>query len=514
MSGILEFAGVVFAISACVALPPLLWLLAWRRSNALSTAISVSRIVLPFLACAVWAQAMSAQAIQVRPDPRIELLSIVFHLAGANEYNQGRVPSYVRDVDRWFKPFRDHPVVRRARLLGDSAGIGYSDPMEFALHLTNAHDLGELVPIDAPDQEPEWAWPPAGARAFLSDLRAFARDAQTDRFLRSHERLYATAAARLRQLVDSAGDPAWFGRFFGHSPVKPFVLVPALLNGGANYGPRIRTPGDGEEFYAIVGVYLADRDGSPRFDERELPNIVHEFSHSFINPIIARHFLQFEGAGPQIFAAEAQQMKDQAYDTWPTVIDESLVRATVVRYRLSHEGPEAAATEIADQKARGFLWIRELSDLLGQYETSRGQYPDFEAFLPRVADYCGSLPAHLPALAAQYDSARPRVIRMSPANGGTGIDASMRRISIWFDQPMADGMMVNPVQEDSGAGFPEITGKAAIDESRTLLTIPVRLEPGRSYALALDARFGQGFRSEAGVPLARVVVRFRTEEAR
>jgi hypothetical protein len=474
----------------------------------------VSRLVaVTFLACAVWAQAVAAQAIQVRPDSRIELLSIVFHLAGASEYNQGQVPSYVRDVDKWFGPFRDYPVVRRARLLKDSAGIGYSDPMEFALHLTNANDLGELVPIDAPDQGPEWAWRPADARAFLGDLRTFARDAQTDRFFRSHERLFATAAARLRHLVDSAGDPAWFSHFFGHAPVKPFALVPALLNGGANYGPRIRTP-DGEEFYAIAGVYLTDRDGLPCFDEQELPAIVHEFSHSFINPIIARHLGQFEGAGSQILAAEAQQMKDQAYETWSAVIDESLVRATVVRYRLSHEGHEAAEGEIDEQKARGFLWIRELSDLLGQYETARRQYPDFEAFLPRMADYFGSLPAHLPALAAQYDSLRPRVVRMSPANGASGVDASLRRIRIWFDRPMADGMMmVNPVQDDSGVGFPEITGKGTFDEDRTLFTLPVRLEPGRSYALALGALLDHGFRSEAGVPLARVVVRFRTEEA-
>jgi Domain of unknown function (DUF4932)/Bacterial Ig-like domain len=472
-----------------------------------------ARRSLPFLACTVWAQPVAAQAIQVRTDSRIELLSIVFHLAGADEYNQGRVPSYVRDVDTWFRLFRDYPVVRRARVLKDSAGIGFSDPMEFALHLTNAHDLGEIVPVDAPDQQPEWAWRPADARAFLSDLRTFAREAQTDRFLRSHERLYATAVDRLRQLVDSAGDPKWFGRFFGHFPVKPFTIVPALLNGGGNYGPRIRTPADGEEFYAIVGVYLTDRDGLPYFDEREMPNIVHEFSHSFINPIIARHLDQFESAGPQVLAAEEQQMKDQSYDTWPTVITESLVRATVVRYRLSHEGPEAADAEIAAQKARGFLWIRDLSNVLGQYETARGQYPDFEAFLPRVAGYFESLPALLPALAVEYDSTRPRVVRLSPANGATGVGASTGRIRVWFDQPMADGMLVNPIQEDSGASLPEITGKGEFDESRTRFTLPVRLEPGRSYALAFGARFDKGFRSEAGVPLARVVLRFRTEGA-
>ena len=115
-------------------------------------------------------------------------------------------------------------------------------------------------------------------------------------------------------------------------------------------------------------------------------------------------------------------------------------------------------------------------------------------------------------MTARYDSARPRVVRTSPANGATGVRASLSHISIWFDQPMAEEMMVDPLLEDSGATFPEIAGKGTLDESRTVVTLPVHLAPAHAYALVLDARYGRGFRSESGVPLTRVVLRFRTRD--
>jgi hypothetical protein len=36
---------------------------------------------------------------RVRVDPRVELVSVIFQLAGNPEYHQGRVPEYTRDVD-------------------------------------------------------------------------------------------------------------------------------------------------------------------------------------------------------------------------------------------------------------------------------------------------------------------------------------------------------------------------------------------------------------------------------
>ncbi len=41
----------------------------------------------------------------------MELLSIVFRLAGNDEYNMNLLPAYTEDVDRYFAPYKEHPAV-------------------------------------------------------------------------------------------------------------------------------------------------------------------------------------------------------------------------------------------------------------------------------------------------------------------------------------------------------------------------------------------------------------------
>jgi hypothetical protein len=425
---------------------------------------------------AVLASPAHAQSLIVRPDARIELLSIVYHVAGAAVYNQALDSSYARDVDAVFGRFHDHPVARRARLLEDSLGIGYSDPMEFALHLSDATNPRERIPFDS---LADGRWPASQARAFLADLQAFVRDAPVAAFLAAHAARYDSAAHHFRRLADSTVDPLWFGRFFGHAPANPFVLVPAILNGGANYGPQVQLP-NGPQFYAVMG-------------SEDAPIVIHEFCHSFVNPVVDRHRASFAAAGPRVLDAVRQQMQSQAYDAWPTVIYESLVRASVARYRLAHEGPAAANAQVAEERVNGFVWMRELYDLLGVYEANRRRYPDLDAFAPQLAAYWSALPARLPALIVQADSLRTHVV-------STTVDPTRATVTIRFDHPVSDSLYLRRDRLDTAAHFPHLQGPGTFDSTRTILTVPVSLDPGQSYAIALGGRGA----------VSRVVVHFTT----
>jgi hypothetical protein len=48
-------------------------------------------------------------------DPRMELMSIIFRLAGNNEYNQRGVIPYVEDITKHFDPYKNHPAVEMAK---------------------------------------------------------------------------------------------------------------------------------------------------------------------------------------------------------------------------------------------------------------------------------------------------------------------------------------------------------------------------------------------------------------
>ena len=80
-------------------------------------------------------------------------------------------------------------------------------------------------------------------------------------------------------------------------------------------------------------------------------------------------------------------MRCQAYGNAQTMVKESLVRASVVRYTLRYSGAEAAHRTIQDQQQRGFPWMEALSNLLSEYEAHRDQYPTLESFSPRLVAF-------------------------------------------------------------------------------------------------------------------------------
>jgi hypothetical protein len=144
-----------------------------------------------------------AQAPRIAADPRIELLSIVFHLAGNSEYNQCRVTGYCEDLDNYFTPFKDDAAVRTARELRESRGISYDAVMSMAIHLKDVETLSERVPFDAPESRLEKRWQPADARRFVAALRQFVEHSKFREFVQARSALYDTAGSRLRTLVES-----------------------------------------------------------------------------------------------------------------------------------------------------------------------------------------------------------------------------------------------------------------------------------------------------------------------
>src|SRR4051812_15481699 len=103
-----------------------------------------------------------APQLLVTVDPRVELLSIIFCLAGNPEYGKGRVASYSKDVEAQFAPFREHKVIRLASELRRPRGVSYDACMSLAVHLSDADELKLCVPLEP--------WPEALDRRWSDDI--------------------------------------------------------------------------------------------------------------------------------------------------------------------------------------------------------------------------------------------------------------------------------------------------------------------------------------------------------
>ena len=79
--------------------------------------------------------------ISIEVDPRVELISIVFRLAGSPEFNHGTLRPYVKAIERHFSDFDGHPVVKMAAQLRQTRSMSCDGPMSLAVHIDGNHRL-------------------------------------------------------------------------------------------------------------------------------------------------------------------------------------------------------------------------------------------------------------------------------------------------------------------------------------------------------------------------------------
>ena len=325
-------------------------------------------------------------AIDVSVDPRIELFSLLFRLAGNGEYTQCRVDRYDQDIEDRFGALRSHTAVKLARRLRHESSIGFDAPMCLAVHVGSPPELREIVPLDPSPGDLDGRWNTHNAREFLAEARRFAADARFMKFFDEHRPMYDAAAARMRQTLERQAIVPWFDRFFGTKAEIRFHVYLGMMNGGSCYGPKLITP-RGEDDYCILGVWKVDAQGEPAFPASVIATVVHEFAHSYMNPLVDRHSRALSRPGEALFAPVSEKMRQMAYDNWLTMMRESMVRVTVVRYRVAQEGALAGMSEVGEQAVCGFTWVGRLSGVVAEYERHRDQYPTFESFMPRVIQF-------------------------------------------------------------------------------------------------------------------------------
>jgi hypothetical protein len=273
----------------------------------------------------------------------------------------------------------------------------------------------------------------------------------------------------------------------------------------------------GEDLYALIGTEDTPRGKTPIFSPGYLPTLVHEFLHSFVNPWVDRHLQDLNAAGEALNAPVMEQMKQQAYGAAPTALKESMVRAfTIVYFRDLGQENEARSQE-AEHARRGFYWVTDLAEILGEYTRKRDEYPDLEAFSPKLATAFKIWGSEAPKRHAAWQEARqarldvlyakgPRLVSMEPADGAQDVDPAVAVIRFVFDRPMKSGITLT----HSNGTFPENAGMPTWDAEGKVLSWSVRLETGTSYQFGLNAEDQYGFQDRDGAPLRPTLVGFRT----
>jgi hypothetical protein len=437
-----------------------------------------------------------AQAWRAGIDSRVELMSILFRLAGNPEYRQCRTPAYDQAIEKYFAAYRDHDAVQMAHALS----IGFEAPMKLAVNLRDASTLAELIPFDGKGIYLYQGWNAAKARDFLAAARRFEADANYPAFLQSQQPLFNAINANLVAFLKNDTDLAWFARFFASSPPARIAIIPGLANGASSYAARVIDGSGAEEIYAIPGISAVDAKGIPVFDAEYRNLMVHELANVYVSRAAGKFANQMEAAAKQIYAPVTDAMQRQSYASWRLMVNQSLARAAAIEYIIEHDSPEAARAMVWRENAQSFFWMGNLVDLFETYRNDRDEYPTFESFMPRVVDFFNDTAPNIQDMIGRL---QPKVISTSIPDGANGVDPATNAIVVRFS------MAMNRVGPGRGA---KASG-GRFDAGGTAVTIPVTLEPGRDYAIPLRWSGGQAFVSADGVPLPATVLKFRTAAA-
>ena len=448
-----------------------------------------------------------AQEGMVKPprvDERVELLSIVFRLAGAYEYNDTIYNAYTDQIKTHYEPFKDHPVIEFARQVREYNGIGYDAVMFMAIHLDK--DLNPLVSFN--DSVPEGRWGKEDAEKFVALLRDFYEKSGSRAFFESNRNLYAQTSDRFLPVYEKL-DLQWYKTFYGKEPDEQFIIVNAPGNGVNNYGSQIRLSDDRREVYAIMGLWKTDEKGIPVFPmEQYFSLLVHEFNHSFINHLVDKYRELFEQSGKKMFETVGTMMRNQAYGQWEIMIKESLVRAAVIKYMKDHDFSSTdIANETLAQLSRGFFWTEDLVTELERYAQQRASFATLESYMPQIAKAFEKYAQNIEQYKASFDAKRPKIVSIAEfSNNDQNVDPGTKTITVNFDRPLlGKGYSIGFGQKGTAA-YPKIDS-INYSSDNTAVIIKVQLEPRREYEMVF---MGLAFKSTQGIPMENYTVGFST----
>lgn len=128
--------------------------------------------------------------------------------------------------------------------------------------------------------------------------------------------------------------------------------------------------------------------------------------------------------------------------------------------------------------------------------------PDAEANFPNSPP-----PASPAKFAAQVP---PVVIATVPESGANGVDPALAEIRVTFSEAMRDGRWSWTAGGE--ASLPETTGEPSYRGDRRTWVLPVKLQPGKCYALWLNRENSMSFADQDGQPAIPYLLVFQTRK--
>jgi hypothetical protein len=108
------------------------------------------------------------------------------------------------------------------------------------------------------------------------------------------------------------------------------------------------------------------------------------------------------------------------------------------------------------------------------------------------------------------ESVPPVVVKTVPAAGADEVNAKVTEIKVIFSKEMQDGSWSWSTL--SKKSFPKVDGKPKYLADKRTCVLPVKLEPGTTYAIWVNSSKSRNFKDTDGRPAVPYLLAFKTRK--
>ena len=319
---------------------------------------------------------------------------------GTNQMFASNIPPLLKESMAHFAAFTDHPAFEVMEEMGDRRWLdGWID---IAVHCTPVPHAELLFPLPdvfisryAEDGDLE------AARncidRFIAALNDFYRDADVETFFEKHRAVYDGVLDEVRKNLPPKDFAETMESYYGEEKAG-FMLIPSpLMYDGFGFGHQVETK-EGMRVLNVFGPKVRIEtmtDSVFGFDDAEgIERVsVHEFGHSFVNPLVdLPENRKIVDSYVHLFEPVRGAMSRSGYRTWEVTVKELIVRLGEVRIALAM-GDEERANRIRDYQIneRKFIYLPILEESIRVYEQNRDRYPSLADYFPVLLDAFGNV---------------------------------------------------------------------------------------------------------------------------
>jgi hypothetical protein len=260
-----------------------------------------------------------------------------------------------------------------------------------------------------------------------------------------------------------------------------------MASGGGNYGSSVKYQDGVRDIYSIICARNSDSLGFPTFSDKNNSVIIHEFAHSFCNPLIDKYYSGMEKSAGKLFAVVKDLMEQQAYGHPKIMLYESLVRATTIMYFKNHQSGESQLNKMigADQM-NGFIAIKPILKSLEQYQNVIHTYGKLDTYMPEIVTLINKVnPDELLKQTKCVGSSK--IIDFSIKNNSTDVDPGISEIKVKFDRVMSGSFGLSYGKKGK-KHYPKVRSVMWNNE-KTEITIALTLEANKEYSMKFPSVF-------------------------